>query len=205
MTGENRPIATPSQTVGPFFHFGLATNPALGRVAAPEVPGERVRLRIRLLDGDGLPVPDALVEIYQADASGKYPPPPKGDTHGDAAAPFSGFGRLPSDADGVCVFETIKPGRVDAVQAPHINVCLLGRGLLRQIYTRIYFAGDAGHDTDPILGLVPDDRVPTLMARRLEDVDETPEARTAAPEFPAFTWEFTVRLQGQDETVFFDL
>ena len=205
MSHGNRPIATSSQTVGPFFHFGLTPNAALGQVAAPDVPGERVRLRIRVLDADGLPVPDALVEIYQADASGKYPPPPQAPTGADRLPAFTGFGRLPTDADGVCVFETIKPGRVDAAQAPHINVCLLGRGLLRQLYTRIYFAGDAGHDTDPIIGLVPPDRVPTLMARRLQDADETPEARTTAPESHAFTWEFTLRLQGQDETVFFDL
>ena len=199
MSDAGSPIATSSQTVGPFFHFGLATNETLGRVAAPDVPGERVRLRIRVLDGDGVPVPDALVEIYQADASGAYARP---------GGSFAGFGRLPTDADGVCVFETIKPGPVregTQVQAPHVNVCLLARGLLRQIYTRIYFAGDQEHDGDPLLRLVPPGRVHTLIAARLRDDEETPESRATAPESHASTWEITVRLQGDDETVFFDL
>jgi protocatechuate 3,4-dioxygenase, alpha subunit len=184
MTGESRPVATPSQTVGPFFHFGLATNAALGTVAPPDAPGERIRVGVRVLDGDGLPVPDALVEIYQADADGVY-----------GRAPFDGFGRLPTDADGRCVFETIRPGPVahaaNERQAPHINVCLLARGLLRQVYTRMYFAGDAEHAGDPLLALVPAERRETLIAQ------------PAAGE--SLVWEFVIRLQGDAETVFFDL
>ena len=185
---ERNFVAIPSQTVGPFFHFGLATNEALGRVAAPAVPGERIRLQVQVLDGDGLPVPDALIEIYQADAAGEYPR--------TSADSFNGFGRLATSDAGTCTFETVKPGPVPhdgGVQAPHVNVCLLARGLLRQIYTRIYFQGDAGQDSDPLLSLVPPDRVRTLLAARTIEAAAIP------------TWEFTVRLQGRDETVFFDL
>ena|SRR5687767_14822808 len=188
MTDPARLIATSSQTVGPFFHFGLATNVALGRIAGPDAAGDHIQLRICLLDGAGAPVPDALVEVYQADADGRY------SQASEANEGFTGFGRLPTDADGCCLFHTIKPGvvRTDpAAQAPHVNVCVLSRGLLRQIYTRIYFAGDAELATDPILALVPADRRHTLLAR-------------SATGDPA-TWDLTIRLQGDDETVFFDL
>src|SRR5215218_8529432 len=129
-------VATASQTVGPFFHFGLAANVALGRViAAAADTGARVELRIHVTDGDRLPVFDALVELYHADAAGQYGPPG-----------FSGFGRLATDENGACVFETVRPGAVSdglgGVQAPHINVCLFARGLLRHLYTRVYFADD---------------------------------------------------------------
>jgi protocatechuate 3,4-dioxygenase, alpha subunit len=191
--GEDRgeraaPIATASQTVGPFFHFGIATDAALGCIAAAGVRGERARIQVRVLDGDGAPVPDALIEIYQADADGRYAPA------GEARGGFSGFGRLPTDAGGLCTFETVRPGPVAAAhgtQAPHLNVCLLGRGLLRQVYTRIYFKGDPGHETDPILSLVPAARRPTLLAARAADAGDL--------------WTITIRLQGDGETVFFDL
>ena len=207
MSRADDPIATASQTVGPFFHFALAANPALGLIATTGADGERMRLRVRVLDGDGEPVPDALIEIYQADASGNYA------RSAATAGPgtFTGFGRLPTDASGACVFETIKPGPVRVggeTQAPHVNVCVLARGLLRQVYTRIYFAGDAGHDADPVLRLVPSDRVDTLMARRIPDgrtLASTGEpAEPREPGEPP-TWDFTVRLQGDGETVFFDL
>ena len=190
MSDPVRPIATSSQTVGPFFHFGLATDASLGQVAAADAAGERIQLRIRVLDGAGQPVPDALIEVYHADAEGTYGQP----AAGGGVRRFYGFGRLPTDADGTCTFTTIKPGVVRsgaAEQAPHVNVCFLSRGLLRQIYTRIYFEGDAGAAGDPILGLVPAERRHTLMAR-------------PAPAEPG-TWDFVIRLQGEDETVFFDL
>jgi protocatechuate 3,4-dioxygenase alpha subunit len=189
MSDSARRIATSSQTVGPFFHFGLAADPGLGQIAAPDAAGTHIQLRIRVLDGEGVPVPDALLEIYQADADGNYP-----QEAGAGKRGFHGFGRLPTNADGMCTFATIKPGAVrggEVEQAPHVNVCFLSRGLLRQIYTRIYFAGDPGLTNDPVLALVPVERRPTLMAQ------------PALPE--SGTWEFVIRLQGDDETVFFDL
>lgn len=176
--------ATASQTVGPFFHFGLARNTALGRMAPVGAGGERLSLRVQVADGDGAAVPDALIELYQADSEGHYGGPA-----------FSGFGRLATGADGACVFETVRPGPVSdgrgGRQAPHVNVCLFARGLLRHICTRIYFAGDAGLDTDPVLLLVPAERRHTLLATPVEG--------------EAGTWLFPIRLQGHQETVFFDL
>ena len=197
MSDRRQPIATSSQTVGPFFHFGLTSNERLGQIAPPGTPGDHIELRILVLDGEGAPVPDAIVEIYQADAKGQYPDstrPPAPSPVSRAPAVFTGFGRLPTGADGWCVFQTITPGVVragDVEQARHFNVCLLSRGLLRQIYTRIYFQGDPGLAADPILGLVPAERRQTLLAHPTSDT-------------PAM-WEFVIRLQGDGETVFFDL
>jgi protocatechuate 3,4-dioxygenase alpha subunit len=171
-------IATPSQTVGPFFHFGVAADDRLGSPAASAV-GERLHLHVRVIDGAGMPLPDALVEIYQANAAGEYGTPG-----------FDGFGRLATHADGTCVFETIRPGRV-AGQAAHINVCLFARGLLRHLYTRVYFAGDPDLEHDALLALVPADRRATLLA--------TPSAGASG------SWRWEIHLQGPHETVFFDL
>lgn len=177
----SRPVATPSQTVGPFFHFGLTANPALGAVAPAASAGERLRLMVRVLDGDGAAVPDAMIEIYQADAAGAY-----------ARPPFTGFGRMPTGQDGVCVFDTVRPGAVTVgFQAPHVNVCLFARGLLRHVYTRMYFAGDVGVDSDPLMAIVPEHRRHTLLATPVGGRQDD--------------WEFTIRLQGDNETVFFDL
>ena len=181
-------IATSSQTVGPFFHFALTVDERLGVIASPGIAGEHLHLRVCVLDGAGEPVPDAIVELYQADASGRYP----GTV--DAKAAFTGFGRLATGSDGCCLFRTVKPGPVssgDREPAPHINVCLLARGLLRQIYTRIYFTGDAALATDPVLALVPAERRATLLA----------EPSTQEPG----VWNFVIRMKGSGETVFFDL
>jgi protocatechuate 3,4-dioxygenase, alpha subunit len=184
--------ATPSQTVGPFFHFGLAHDVRLGCLVREDTTGERIRVRIRVTDGDGVPVPDALLEVWQADADGLYVRPD--DPAGALTAPaFCGFGRLASDKDGVCLFETIRPGRiVDAegrFQASHINVTLFARGLLRQLYTRIYFEGDPDLARDLILSQVPAERRESLTARHGGGQD----------------WSFDIRLQGERETVFFNL
>jgi protocatechuate 3,4-dioxygenase, alpha subunit len=183
MSAQDERIAAPSQTVGPFFHFALAPDDRLGNLAASAV-GERVHLRIRVTDGAGMPLPDALVEIYQANAAGEY-----------GTAGFSGFGRLATNHDGTCVFQTIRPGRVpgpaDERQAAHINVCVFARGLLRHLYTRVYFAGDPDVAADPLLLLVPADRRATLLA--------TPAAGASG------SWEWDIRLQGEHETAFFDL
>ena len=169
----------PSQTVGPFYHLGLTADPELGCLARPGVIGERIRVHFRMIDGDGAPVPDGLIEIWQADASGNYDQPP--------GSPFRGFGRLSTGADGVCTFETILPGRTADNQAPHINVSVFARGLLVRLCTRVYFE----LAEDSVLALVPADRRHTLIARR----------DSAQP----CQWNFDIRLQGENETVFFDI
>jgi len=185
---------TASQTVGPFFHLGLTDPHSIAKIAGPNAKGERVKLICTVYDGEGKVVPDAMVEIWQADAGGKYNHPE--DTQEKTADPdFGGFGRLSSDAQGVCVFETIKPGRVpswtDVAQAPHLSISVFARGILKRLATRAYFAGDAANGEDPVLALVAEDRRDTLMAHR--DGAE-PDA-----------WRFEVHLCGPRETVFFDV
>jgi len=185
---------TPAQTPGPFFHLGCVTTHSVACIAGPDAKGERVRLICRVLDGDGAPVDDAMIEIWQADSQGRYNHP--ADSRAAARDPAcGGFGRLPTDAAGTCIFDTIKPGRVagnsGTLQAPHYNVSVFARGVLKQLATRIYFADDPGNKADPILALVPEERRPTLMA--LSD-----------PRNPG-DWHFDVRLCGKDETVFFDV
>ena len=183
MTPPSRLIASPSQTIGPFFHVAVDSD-RLGCLVTGDTDGERIRLRIGVMDGDGLPVDDALVEIWQANGAGEY-----------VSANFIGFGRLATGEDGWCVFETIRPGAVaageDRRQAAHINVCILARGLLRHLHTRAYFDGDSALGNDPLLALVPHDRRDTLLARRSATASDV--------------WEFVVHLQGDGETVFFDL
>ncbi len=188
-------IPTPSQTVGPFFAFGLtAFKGAVPRIAGPEAKGERVLLVCRVLDGDDVPVPDAMIEIWQADADGKYNHP-EDSRHEVCDRGCSGFGRMGTNEDGLCEFETIKPGRVpgpnDVMQAPHLNVAVFARGMLKQLYTRMYFAGSPANVEDPVLALVPAERRGTLMAGR-------DPARLNR-------WNFDIRLQGERETVFFDV
>lgn len=177
-------IPSGSQTVGPFFNFGLTANRSLGVLASSE--GERIRLRFRVTDGDGAPTPgDSMIELWQADAVGRYRHEldPRG-----ADTDFCGFGRLETDPDGVCVFETVKPGRVGE-QAPHVNVVVFARGLLKHLHTRLYFAGDPANEADPVLASVPAERRSTLLAANVEDN----------------LWHLEIRLQGEDETVFFEL
>jgi protocatechuate 3,4-dioxygenase alpha subunit len=181
---------TPSQTVGPFFHFCLGADARGGCLATPQCAGEQIRFRVRVLDGDGVPVPDALIELYQADADGKYPDA----QHATSSDVFCGFGRMPTDERGACEFRTIRPGLVSdertGRQASHINVCVFARGLLRHLYTRAYFARDPDIATDPLLSAVAPSRRETLLA--------LPGDRPGA-------WTFEIRLQGDRETVFFDL
>lgn len=184
-------VATASETVGPFFHFGLATDPSLGCVAEPSVPGDHITLAFRVTDGEGAAVPDALIEIWQVDAQGAPAPSPA--SVGRPAA-FRGFGRMATDEDGRCEFQTVRPGRAGGSadpQAPHINICLFARGLLRQVHTRLYFADEPGLADDVVIALVPAARRATLLATR----DAADPAR----------WLFDVRLQGEHETVFFDI
>jgi protocatechuate 3,4-dioxygenase alpha subunit len=186
---------TPSQTVGPFFSFSLTTGKSSVRcIAGPQAKGERVLLICRVLDGDGAPVPDAMIEIWQADADGRYGHPDVAQ-HETADPACAGFGRMGTAEDGSCEFETIRPGRVPGsggvLQAPHLSVAVFARGMLKQLYTRIYFADDPANPEDPVLALVPEERRETLLAR-------------PNPAQPG-AWRFDVHLQGEQETVFFDV
>ena len=185
--------ATTSQTVGPFFKIGLQW---LNRdnLAGEGVSGERVGIHGRLLDGDGAPVPDAILEIWQANAHGKYDHPE--DTQDKPLeAAFKGYGRIPTDKQGAFRFSTIKPGPVPGPngkeQAPHLVLSIFMRGLLKRLTTRMYFADDARNSGDPILNLVEPARRSTLIAKKT----------AGGP--GALEW--NVVLQGPDETVFFDL
>ena len=191
-------IPTAIQPIGPFYHFALTPgwetgDNSAGVMAGPEARGERVRLAIRVLDRDGGLVTNAMIELWQADAGGKHNHP--ADTQAKTAdQAFRGFGRLATDDQGLCVFETVKPGQVPGVkgqfQAPHINVSVYAPGLLRRAVTRIYFAGNPANGTDEVLGLVLEDRRPTLLAH---------------PVAEAGAWHFDLHLTGPCETVFFDL
>lgn len=186
-------VPTASQTVGPYFHLGLTHDRgALSQLVPDNVKGERIRLVCTVLDGDGVPVPDAMIEIWQANADGKYNHPDDMQKL-DLEPRFLGFGRVGSDETGTCVFDTIKPGAVigsqGVAQAPHINVSVFARGVLKRLATRVYFAGDPQNASDPVLALIPEDRRATLLA-----ISNAPGI-----------WDFKVRLSGADETVFFDI
>lgn len=161
-------IATSSQTVGPFFHFGLTPAGVANATPLPDgIP--RIALTVRVVDGRGEPVDDAVVELFYA-AEGSTGP--------------CLFARLDTTSGGTCAFELARP-------AAHVNVCVFARGLLRHLHTRIYFEGTPNLGADPVLALVPEDRRDTLLARRDPAADNR--------------WHFDIRLQGSDETVFFDL
>jgi protocatechuate 3,4-dioxygenase alpha subunit len=192
---------TPSQTVGPFFKYGLTPdgkydwNDAFtGNLVTPDASGERIRIEGRVFDGDGAPVPDAMLEVWQADAQGRFADPQ--DKRALPNSKFRGFGRCGTDAKGGYSFDTIKPGQVPdpdgRAQAPHILLVVFGRGMLMHFYTRIYFDGEAANAADPVLALVPAERRGTLMATR------EPGSGNAA-------YRFDIRLQGDNETVFFDI
>jgi protocatechuate 3,4-dioxygenase, alpha subunit len=190
------PPPTASQTVGPFFHDCLLRDGAhMPTLVTPETLGERIRVEGRVLDGDGAGVPDALIEIWQANAAGRYDHP--ADARELPRDPqFSGYGRTATDADGGFWFATIRPGAVpfDAatMQAPHINLAVFGRGLLNHLFTRIYFADDPAVAADPVLQCVPAERRATLLARRADAGGAT-------------IYRLDIVLQGAGETVFFNL
>ena len=176
---------TPSQTVGPFFAYALPYE--AGPRVAPEWRPDAIHVRGRVLDGAGDPGPDALVETWQADETGRVPRVPGGiarDGHD-----FAGFGRCATDAAGGYWFSTVKPGAVGG-DAPYIAVLLFARGLLKPVRTRLYFPEDeAAHGGDPLLAAVPAERRATLVAER------EGERR----------YRFDIRLQGERETVFLDI
>jgi protocatechuate 3,4-dioxygenase, alpha subunit len=182
---------TPYQTVGPFFHDGLAC-PEGATLATELTVGTRIRIEGTVLDGEGAPVSDAVIEIWQANAAGRYlHPSDRRELPLDPA--FDGFGRAPTDDDGRFTFMTVKPGPVPgpdgSMQAPHLAVSVFARGVLTRIVTRLYFEDEASNGTDPILALVPPSRRGTLIAKRTADG----------------VYRFDIVLQGQGETVFFDV
>jgi protocatechuate 3,4-dioxygenase alpha subunit len=192
---------TPSQTVGPFFAYGLTPNGKYpwndafsNNLVTADVTGERIRIEGRVYDGDGQPIPDSMIEIWQADAQGRYANP--ADVRALPNASFRGFGRSSADDNGAYGFDTIKPGPVRGPngkpQAPHIVLAIFARGMLRQSYTRIYFADEAANAGDPILALVPKERRDTLIAKR-----------SMRNERPVYT--FDIHMQGDQETVFFEV
>ncbi len=187
---------TSSQTVGPFFAPALLRQDALRQVLVSQTTkGTRIRVEGRVLDGNGEPVHDALVEIWQANAAGRYNHP--ADLGPAALDPgFTGFGRCGTAEGGRFWFETVKPGRVkfddDRLQAPHICVTVFSRGLLNHAVTRLYFEDEPGNGEDPILQCVPEGRRKTLVAARVADAGMV-------------TYRFDIVLQGAGETAFFQL
>lgn len=184
--------ATTSQTVGPFFTIGL-TRMNRADLAGPGVSGERVTIEGRVVDGDGAPVPDAVIEIWQANSFGKYAHPEDLQDK-PLEAGFWGYGRVPTDDLGKFSFTTIQPGAVPGpdgnMQAPHLAVSVFMRGLLKRLVTRIYFPDEAGNDGDFVLNLVEASRRGTLIARAVAG--------------KAGVLEWNVVMQGEGETVFFD-
>lgn len=188
MGAPTPPATTPSQTVGPFFGLpgGILWDDG-PEVVAEGTPGAFV-LRGRLLDGAGEPVPDGVVEIWQADEQGRFDHP---DDPRPESASRQGFGRCPTSPDGEFWFRTVKPGPLPTptgeAEAPHIDVTVLARGMLNRVVTRIYFPDEEqANAADPVLSAVDPERRHTLVA--------TPEQEG---------YRFDIRIQGDDETVFF--
>lgn len=208
---------TPWQTVGPYFHYGLAwkggadllevgndlgarldlipeghyvLNPNITPRGA--VAGAPIALSGVVYDAEGAVVSDAMIEIWQANAAGRYANPEDDRTELPLDGGFIGFGRSSTDEDGVYRFRTVKPGRVpgpgNSLQAPHIAVSVQARGVIKRLCTRIYFADEDCNAEDPILALVPEDRRQTLIATPVDG-----------------GYRLDIRLQGEGETVFFDV
>lgn len=188
-TAEGPLGITPSQTIGPFFAYALTPRAyggselATEQVATDGVAGERIRIEGTVYDGDSVPVGDAMIETWQADAQGRF--------NATGNAGFTGFGRAEATAEGTFQIETIRPGTVSApdgtMQAPHLSLSVFARGILTRLATRIYFEGEPGNAADPVLALVPAERRHTLIATRQSDG----------------SFRFDIRLQGENETVFF--
>ena len=193
---------TPSQTIGPFAAPCLTPNEKgkqnydwqqliNGNLVTADAVGERIRLEGRMVDKEGVAIDGILFEIWQADGQGRYAHPrdPR-----RTNSSFKGFGRIESDLAGNFVFDTVKPGRVPgpngAQQAPHLVVAIHMRGILQHLFTRVYFSDEASNAEDPILKLVPADRRDTLIARR---------------DGSSATYRIQFQIQGDGETVFFDI
>lgn len=190
---------TPSQTVGPYFAYGLTAaqygydfdQPFDSVLALDNARGERIRIEGRVIDGDGEPIFDALVEISQPDSEGRYPQ----SVAQAQQAGFRAFGRCGTgtDAQRRFVFHTVKPGAEAPGEAPHVNVIVTMRGLLLHVFTRIYFSDEAAANAnDAVLQSVPAQRRQTLVAERSDQGG-------------VVVYRFDIRMQGADETVFFDV
>lgn len=190
---------TPSQTVGPYFAYGLTATqygydfdqPFDAVLALDGASGERIRLEGRVFDGDGNAVGDALVEISQPDGASRYP----ASVEDARAMGFRGFGRCGTgtDPESRYVFHTVKPGAETPGEGPHINVIVTMRGLLLHTFTRVYFSDEAAANAeDAVLASVPAGRRQTLIAQRFE-------------EGGSVRYRFDIHMQGADETVFFDV
>jgi protocatechuate 3,4-dioxygenase alpha subunit len=199
--GKTKPEGiTPSQTVGPFFAYGLTPtgryewNDAFtNNLVTSDATGERIRIEGQVFDGDGKPVPDCMLETWQADAQGRFMDPK--DNRALPNSKFRGFGRCGTGTNGEYAFDTIKPGAVPGPdgkpQAPHILVAIFARGMLLHNYTRIYFDGEAANAADAVMALVPADRRATLIAERKSGATGV--------------YHFDIHLQGDSETVFFEV
>jgi protocatechuate 3,4-dioxygenase alpha subunit len=187
---------TPSQTIGPYFAYGL-TPAQYGynfkgivqpTMADEQTEGERIRVLGQVLDGNGVPISDAMLEVWQADSQGRYSDPSQ-------ESGFKGFGRVGTGTDpqNRFWFDTIKPGATEGGQAPHLNVIVFMRGLLSHVYTRIYFSDEeALNAEDPVLNSIGAARRGTLIARRTQTSGGT-------------VYRFDIHMQGEKETVFFDV
>ena len=199
----NRLKESPSQTAGPYVHIGCVPNflgidgvyeGDLGKTMVnDETEGQRIAITGRVIDGTGTPLKDALIEIWQADSNGLYNSP--SEMRGTADPNFTGWGRQPTDLEsGIFRFDTIKPGRVPFVdgrmQAPHVNFWIVARGINLGLNTRMYFADEAeANAEDPVLARIEHRvRVQTLLAERIDE-----------------GYRFDVHLQGDNETIFFDI
>ncbi|HSH41873.1 MAG TPA: protocatechuate 3,4-dioxygenase subunit alpha [Arenicellales bacterium] len=203
MPGRPEPKQTPSQTVGPYFALGLtpreygyeypsAIGPSTYDTGAR---GERIRLTGRVLDGEGAAIDDAMIEIWQADAEGRYCHPQAGQGEASRDPAFHGFARAGTGLHPDQAFElrTIKPGAGADGQAPHLVLVLFMRGGLNHLYTRVYFDDEqAANASDPVLSQVPAERRGTLLAQREETSD-------------GVQYRFDIHMQGPRETVFFDV
>ncbi|MCX5044142.1 protocatechuate 3,4-dioxygenase subunit alpha [Aldersonia sp. NBC_00410] len=175
---------TPGQTVGPFFHYALPFDG--GAELVPPGHPDRIRLHGTVFDGAGQPIPDALIEIWQADTNGNISRAP-GSLRRDGFT-FTGWGRVQTDRTGHYTFATVVPGPVTPGSAPFFSVCVFARGLLDRLFTRAYLPSDAAALAgDKLLASVPGERRSTLVATAEDD-----------------GYRFDIRLQGDDETVFLD-
>jgi protocatechuate 3,4-dioxygenase alpha subunit len=196
---------TPSQTAGPYVHIGLAPGAAgfdiyareLGwDIAGPNAAGQRIRIEGLVIDGTGSPIKDVLLEAWQANSAGHYAHP---EGRGQVEDGFRGWGRVITDFDtGEWGFDTVKPGPVPGrngtVQAPHISLWIVARGINLGLHTRLYFEDEvAANAADPVLnGIEWERRRPTLIARRADRDGQT-------------VYRFDICIQGDDETVFFEI